>query len=494
MAADPAPLVALRGVWKVFEGVPVLRGIDFDIRPGEVHALLGGNGSGKSTIVKILSGAYQPTAGRIEIGARTTVLPRPSDAHQQGIYMVPQEPHIFPNLTVLENLTMGLAGGVANAAQARRIADEIGLSVDFAMPGGGLSIANQQLVEIIRGLLRKARVLILDEPTSSLTRREVDALAIEMRTLTARGIGILFISHRLDEVLDLADRVSVLRDGHFVLSAPAAELTPEKLVEAMLPADFLPATESTVAPQGRNPVLEVSGLTGRAFRDVSFNVLPGEVVGIAGVVGSGRTELAQAIYGIDTDVTGEVRINGKAAPHRAPQSCQAMGLSYVPEDRHAHGIFLTLPSARTISAGLLALGRRKFLAPRMEGELASRFVDRLRIKLSSTAQVARILSGGNQQKIVLAKMLAPEPRIVIMDEPTRGIDARARQDVYRIIRELTAQGVGVVVISSEMGEVAEISDRVLVMLRGRMMALPTGRRSVEEISAATFASRRGAAA
>ncbi|MCB6177627.1 sugar ABC transporter ATP-binding protein [Rhodobacter sp. Har01] len=485
---NAAPLVALRDVWKVFEGVPVLRGIDFEVRTGEVHALLGGNGSGKSTLVKILSGAYPPTEGHVEIGGRPEVLPRPSEAHRQGVYMVPQEPHIFPSLTVLENLTMGLAGGRARAEEARRIAREIGLAVRFDAPGGELSIANQQLVEIIRGLLRKARVLILDEPTSSLTRREVDALAAEMRALTARGIGILFISHRLDEVLELATRVSVLRDGHFVLSTPADGLTADQLVEAMLPADYTPATPGAAAvlPSG-DPVLEVRGLTGRAFRDVNFRVLPGEVVGIAGVVGSGRTELAEAIFGIDPDVTGEVRICGRDAPARAPRSCQAMGLSYVPEDRHAHGIFLTLPSAQTITAGLLALGRRQFLRRGAEDGLSGRFIDKLRIKLTSAQQVARTLSGGNQQKVVLAKTLAPEPRAVILDEPTRGIDARARQDVYRIIRELTAQGVGVVVISSEMGEVAEISDRVLVMRRGRMSALRAGRSSVEEISAATFA-------
>ncbi len=488
------PLVALQGVWKVFDGVPVLRGIDFDIRPGEVHALLGGNGSGKSTLVRILSGAHQPTEGTIAIDGRPVVLPRPSDAHRMGVYMVPQEPHIFPSLSVLENLTMGLGGGPAQEVEARRLAAEIGLGVDFAAPGAELSIANQQLVEIVRGLLRKARVLILDEPTSSLTRREVQALATEMRALAARGIGILFISHRLDEVLDLSDRVSVLRDGGFVLSAPAAGLTPERLVEAMLPSDYTPsAAAAAVRPADAEPVLDVRALSGRAFRDVSFQVQPGEVLGIAGVVGSGRTELAEAIYGIDTEVTGEVRIAGRPAPLRSPRISQAMGLAYVPEDRHAHGIFLGLPSSRTVVAGLLALGRRDCLGAGGEADLTRRFIDRLRIKISAPSQAARTLSGGNQQKIVLAKTLAPEPRVVILDEPTRGIDARARQDVYRSIRDLTAQGVGVVVISSEMGEIAEISDRVCVMRAGRLSPLAPGRRSVEQISAATFDARGGAA-
>ena len=495
--AKTTPLVALRGIWKVFASVTVLRGIDFDIRPGEVHALLGGNGSGKSTIVKIISGAYKPTAGTIEVGGVAQSFSRPSDAHAQGIYMVPQEPHIFPNLSVQENLLMGLAGDpAANAKRARGIAAEIGLASDFAAPGGELSIANQQLVEIVRGLLRNAKVLILDEPTSSLTRREVASLAAQMAALTARGIGILFISHRLNEVIDLSDRVSVLRDGNFVLADDTADLTADKLVEAMLPADFSgPAEHAAVTVErGTTPVLEVRHLTSLVFRDACFDVYPGEVVGISGVVGAGRTELAEAIFGIDGDATGEVLINGKPAVNRSPQACQEMGLSYVPEDRHAHGIFLDLPSAHTISSGLMALGRSRFMGAAKETELAQTFVDRLRIKLASPMQYARTLSGGNQQKIVLAKTLAPEPRVVILDEPTRGIDARARQDVYRIIRELTADGVGVVVISSEVGEIAEVSDRIMVMKRGRLVELAPGIRSVEQISAAAFDTNNGVTA
>jgi len=493
-----APPVALRGIWKVFASVAVLRGIDFDIRPGEVHALLGGNGSGKSTLVKIMSGAYQPTAGAIEIDGQPRVLARPSDAHAHGIYMVPQEPHIFPNLSVMENLTTGLAGDAGAARQrARQIAAQIGLKVDVNAPGGALSIAHQQLVEIARGLMRNARVLILDEPTSSLTHHEVESLAAQMRALTARGIGILFISHRLNEVLDMSDRVSVLRDGQFVLAAPTAGLNAEMLVQAMLPEDFDTGSErqaSAAIPQDARRVLEVRNLSSQSFRDVSFDVRAGEVVGISGVVGAGRTELAEAIYGIDAGATGEVLIDGQPARRRTPRSCQEMGLSYVPEDRHAHGIFLSLPSAQTISSSVMALGGARFMAPARESALAQGFIDRLRIKLSSPMQMARTLSGGNQQKVVLAKTLAPEPRVIILDEPTRGIDARARQDVYRLIRKLTASGVGVVVISSEVSEIAEVSDRVLIMHRGRLSAMPEGPLDVDHIAAATFADSPGAPA
>ncbi|MBX3582716.1 MAG: sugar ABC transporter ATP-binding protein [Rhizobiaceae bacterium] len=503
IAAAPSsvPLVSLRDVWKVFESVTVLRGIDLDIYPGRVLALLGGNGSGKSTMVKILSGAYQPTAGVIEVKGVPTVLSHPSDAHAKGIYMVPQEPHIFPNLSVMENLTAGLKGDPdANEARALTVAREIGLDTDFDSPGGELSIASQQLVEITRGLLRNARVLILDEPTSSLTRREVANLARQMKELKARGIGLLFISHRLNEVLELTDDTQVLRDGRIVLNAPSAELTTDMLVEAMLPADFAPPSDITErdpgtasSPSDKSAVLSVRNLSSRLFRDVSFDVYPGEVLGISGVVGSGRTELAEAIYGIDAFAKGEVHIAGRAAPRRSPQISQAMGLSYVPEDRHAHGIFLALPSSQTVTAGLLSLGRSRFMKRDHELSLTQEFIDRLRIKLSSPLQVARTLSGGNQQKVVLAKTLAPAPRVIILDEPTRGIDARARQDVYRTIRELTAEGVGVVVISSEVGEIAEVADRVMVMRRGRLVPLPGGPKSVEQISAATFAANGAAA-
>ena len=485
------PLVALRDIWKVFESVTVLRGIDLEIRPGTVLALLGGNGSGKSTIVKIMSGAYQPTAGTIEIRGRPTVLSQPSDAHAHGIYMVPQEPHIFANLSVLENLTVGLRGdSTVNARRAREVAHEIGLDVDFGSSGGELSIASQQLVEIVRGLLRNAHVLILDEPTSSLTRREVTNLAAQMRRLKARGIGLVFISHRLNEVLELTDDTKVLRDGRIVLSAPSADLTADILVEAMLPADFIAPTAEVATSAGtpsEGPVLSVRNLSGRVFRNVNLDVFPGEVVGISGVVGSGRTELAEAIYGIDPHVTGEVEIASQPAPRRTPQLSQAMGLSYVPEDRHAHGIFLALPSAQTVTAGVLSLGRSRFMRQDQETALTQDFIERLRIKLSSAMQVARTLSGGNQQKVVLAKTLAPGPRVIILDEPTRGIDALARQDVYRTIRELTSDAVGIVVISSEVGEIAEVSDRVMVMKRGRLVALPAGVKGVDQISAATFA-------
>ena len=486
-------VAALRDIWKVFAGVPVLKGIDFDLRAGEIHALLGGNGSGKSTAVKILCGAYQPTAGAIEMNGQTVTFDSPSDAHRHGVYMVPQEPHIFPHLTVEENLLLGDGINPDGAMEkAKRLAQESGFEADFASPGGFLSIANQQLVEILRGLLRDARLLIFDEPTSALTVREVESLFQHMQRLKARGIAILFISHRLNEVLEISDRVSVLRDGSFVLRAPTDTLTAGKLVEAMLPGATPTGAAQAASRLGAEvsrigaPVLEVRGLSGDMFHDVSFKVWPGEVVGLAGLVGAGRTELAEAIVGLDTNVQGEVHIAGAPVNDRTPRMCQERGLSYVPEDRHAHGIFLDLPHPSTTSASVLRKLGRFFLWPRQERALSDQFVEQLAIRTSTWSQLSGTLSGGNQQKIVLSKTLATDPKIIILDEPTRGIDARARQDVYRIIRDLTSRGVAVLLISSELGEIVDLSDRVLVMYRGRAEELAPRNIGLEQVSAASF--------
>ena len=491
----------LRDIWMVFAGVPVLKGIDFDLRAGEIHALLGGNGSGKSTTVKILCGAYRPTAGTIRLNGEPVSLDSPSDAHRHGVYMVPQEPHIFPHLTVEENLLLGDGIEPMGALEkARRLAQESGFEADFASPGGFLSIANQQLVEILRGLMRDARLLIFDEPTSALTVREVESLFQHMQRLKERGIAILFISHRLNEVLEISDRASVLRDGAFVLREPTEKLTPGRLVEAMLPGATGDTTpHGTTLPKAAvsrtgTPVLEVRNLNGDMFHDVSLKVWPGEVVGLAGLVGAGRTELAEAILGIDSNIRGEVRIAGEPVNDRTPRACQERGLSYVPEDRHAHGIFLQLAHPATTSASVLRKLGRFFVWPGKERALSDRFVQQLDIRTSSRSQFSGTLSGGNQQKIVLSKTLATDPKVIILDEPTRGIDARARQDVYRIIRGLTGRGVAVLLISSELGEIVDLSDRVLVMYRGRVEELAGQQISFDVVSAASFGLAPGDAA
>jgi len=470
-------LLELRNVWKVFAGVPVLKGINFTLGEGEIHALLGGNGSGKSTTMKIISGAYQLDDGEILLYGKPVRLDSPKVAHDHGVYMVPQEPHIFPHLSVLENLGIGLNLNKQELkARVEPLLDALGFHADLDEQAAFLSIAQQQLLEIVRGLLRNARILIFDEPTSALTFRETEQLFERMRTLASQGIGLIFISHRLGEVMEIADRVSVLRDGVMVLDEPVENITPHDLVHAMLPEAATEAPEEAAHKRSQfgDVVLEVENLNSEAFSDVSLKLRAGEVLGLAGLVGSGRTELSEAIVGIDQHARGSVRILGTELPRRNPALCQQHGLVYVPEDRHAHGIFLDLPSVYTITAGILDRLGKWLISSEAEKKIGQKFVDAMNIKLSSIWQIAGTLSGGNQQKVVLAKALAGEPKVVILDEPTRGIDASARQDVYRLIRDLTSQGVAILLISSELEEVVELSDRVLVMYRGRIIDELTG--------------------
>ncbi len=488
-------LVSMTGIWKFFGGVPVLKSVDLDLRAGEVHALLGGNGSGKSTLMKILSGAYALDRGRISSRGRDLVFSDPQSAHAHEIYLVPQEPKVFPNMSVYENVVCGMRMLPADTmARVAGFAADLGLEGDLQDPASTLSIANQQILEIVRSLIRDARVLIFDEPTSTLTFKEVAALFARIRVLAARGIGIFFISHRLNEIFEIADRISVLRDGVLVLSKPASELTTQDVIRAMLPASEGAENGASSARGPRAPVpadapevLRVERLSGYGFTDVSFTVRRGEVLGFAGVVGAGRTELAHAILGLDEFATGSVFVEGRQLANRSPARCLAAGIGYVPEDRHLHGIFLDLPNVQTMTAGILSRIGRPFLSPRREALLARRYIEELRIKVFSGAQVSRTLSGGNQQKVVLAKILAAEPRLVILDEPTRGVDAQARQDVYKLIGELRQKGISSILISSDLPEVIQESDRIIVMHGGRISAELSGPVfDLEQVTARAF--------
>lgn len=487
------PLVMMKDIWKVFAGVPVLQGINLQLMPGDIHALLGGNGSGKSTTMKILSGVYIPERGHISLNGKQVVFHAPHEAHKQGIYMVPQEPHIFPHLSVEENLLMGLEMERSAArAQIQRLSQEIGFESDLSEEAGLLSIANQQLLEIIRGLLRKAQILILDEPTSALTFREVENLFQRMRTLSQRGIGIFFISHRLNEVLTISHRVSVLREGQIVLAAPTSEVDSATLVRAMLPEDAVVQQVEAHARSGQNHAsdkvaLAVKNLSSDAFQNMSFEVHAGEVVGLAGLVGAGRTEVAEAVVGLDPNARGEVIINGRDMKKHDSRQSQADGLVYVPEDRHAHGIFLDLSSLYTMTATILDRLGRYVLSAKQEEAVGDDYRQRLSIKMNSLHQIARTLSGGNQQKVVLAKALASKPSVIILDEPTRGVDASARQDVYQLIKKLATEGVGILLISSELEEIVDLSDRILVMYQGRITTeIPRTDISLQKVMSAAF--------
>ncbi len=470
-------LLSLKNIWKMFSGVSVLKGINFTLHSGEIHALLGGNGSGKSTTMKIISGAYQPNAGSISISGKEVVISSPKIAHSLGIYMVPQEPYIFPHLSVFENLAMGL--NIPKAKLEPKIAKALSgldFKVDLSQEAGFLSIAQQQLLEIVRGLLRDVNILILDEPTSALTFKEVKQLFTFMRNLSNQGIGIIFISHRLNEVKEISDRISVLRDGQFVLDKATSETSTEELVQSMLPKDSLGFIEKQGQKLSKKDyanaktVLNLSQLNSTVFKNINFNIKAAEVLGLAGLVGSGRTEIAEAILGIDKHATGQVEIDGKILNKRSVESCQKHGLVYVSEDRHAHGIFLDLPNLYTITASILSKLGNLVISKQKEEQIGQGFVSDLNIKVNDLYQDAGTLSGGNQQKVVLSKALATKPKIIILDEPTRGVDAAARQDVYRLIRKLTSESVAVLLISSEMNEIVDLSDRVIVMYRGKAVA------------------------
>lgn len=472
-----APLAELQEVWKSFSGVPVLRGVSVDVRAGEIHALVGGNGAGKSTLMRVLTGAVQPDSGRIVLQGTVVRRVTPASARREGISLVPQEPALFPNLSVLENITLGLDSGAATRREAIAAAvASLGHTIDLDQPAAALSISDQQLVEIARGVLRQCRVLVVDEPTAALTVRETAALFERLKSLAMRGLGIFYISHRLGEVFELCHRITVLRDGEVVLQAPTGEVSPDALMAAMVPASDVgrgrgavsTAAHARAADRSDAPVaprLSVQGLSGQGFRDVSFSIAPGEIVGLAGVVGSGRTELAETIFGLRPG-RGSVELNGRPLAPRSPRRCLEHGLAYLPEDRHAHGIFLGATVIENISASVLGRLSPLRIRRRAERDLAARLCGELRLTGANIGQLAATLSGGNQQKVALGKCLAATPRVVILDEPSRGIDAQARLDLYAAVEELAAQGMGVLLISSDFEEIVRLSQRVLVMRRG----------------------------
>ena len=477
-AGNSVPLLSVRGIYKSFGLNAVLKGIDLDIMPGEVLALIGGNGAGKSTLMKIIMGIYSHDSGDLSMDGQAVALNRPSDALARGIYMVPQEPLLFPNMSVEENIIIGFDRGKAELR--RELVDtmaEIGWDLDLSRKASSLSIAEQQLVEILRGILRHARLLILDEPTSALTFDEVKSLFKVVRDLREKGIGIIYITHRLAEVFDIATHVAIMRDGAITIQGPVADFTREDLVKGLLPPNAADHTQargssSSTVDYEAEPVFELDGFSGYGFSDVSLKVWPGEILGVAGVVGAGRTEMATTIFGMDKVLGGRAVLNGKDITGKKTRQVIAAGLNYVPEDRHLNGLFKICDvSANTTSASLFggALGR-VLIDRRAEYDITEKYVKNFRTKVTGHDQLAGSLSGGNQQKIVIGRSLATDPGLVILDEPTRGIDAAARGDVYHIIHQLREQGLSILLISSDMEELEELADRVVTMYQGRINA------------------------
>jgi ABC-type sugar transport system ATPase subunit len=481
------PLLQMNGITKSFPGVRALENVSLDVFPGECLALVGENGAGKSTLMKILSGVHAPDSGEIWLDGRQVTLHNPRQAQDLGISIIYQEFNLMPNLTVAENIfvgrepsSAGFVRGAEMTRQARELLGQLGVTLQPQEIVRDLSVAEQQMVEIAKALSFNARIVIMDEPTSALTDREVDALVEIIRGLKSRGMGVIFISHRLDEVEEIADRVTVLRDGRNAGTLPIAEAPAEKIVQMMVGRDLgdLFQKDAAVYETDAPFALEVRGLNRAAskfdpsainLRDVSFGVRAGEIVGLAGLVGSGRTEVARAIFGADAFDSGEVLVAGEHVNIRSPKDAISHGIGLVPEDRKAQALVLGLAVRENISlASLPSLVRFGFVRLNEERERAEEFVKALRIRTPSLEQKVVNLSGGNQQKVVIAKWLSLQPRVLIVDEPTRGIDIGAKAEVHNLLNELAKQGVAILMISSELPEILGMSDRVLVMREGRI--------------------------
>lgn len=463
-------IAAVEDLWKSYGGNPVLRGVNIDVAAGEIHALVGGNGAGKSTLMKAITGVASPDSGRIVIGGKEVKNLSPAAAHSNSVYMVPQEPQLFPNLSVFENVALALGSRRVSRAEVVGVVASLGHPIDLDQPASDLSISGQQLIELVRGILREARLLIVDEPTAALTAREVERLFSQLRSLAATGVGIFFVSHRLSEIFELCERVTVLRDGNMVLQARTTDVNVADLVQAMVPdAQVTQRRNSTKSiDRGTEPTLRIENLSGQGFIDVSMEVRPGEVLGIAGVVGSGRTELAETVYGLRPG-TGTVTLGGQPFIRRSPRRAVARGLAYVPEDRHAHGIFLLGSIVdNTTSSVLNRVSTGGILNTTRENTMTDSFAIDLAIQKGSRKRRSANLSGGNQQKVSLAKALASNPRVIVLDEPSRGVDVAAREDLYRLIDRLATRGLAVVLISSDFEEIVDLSHRVLIMREGRI--------------------------
>jgi ribose transport system ATP-binding protein len=470
------PLLSMRGIVKSFPGVRALRGVDVELRGGEVLALLGENGAGKSTLIKILAGAHRPDAGSILVNGEPAHFSSPLDARRAGIAVIYQEFQLVPTLTAVENIFLGrepARAGFVLRSEERRRAEElfarIGVPIDLDVPCRALTVAQQQVVEIARALSQDARLVVMDEPSATLTPQEVERLFAIVRDLRAKGIGIIYISHRLDEVFAIADRVQVLRDGEGIDCRPIGDVTRDELIRLMvgrrLEEEF-PKRSVALGP----PRLRVKNLTrGRKVRDVSFEIRQGEVLGLTGLVGAGRTETARAIFGADRLESGLIELDGRGLDIRSPRDAIAAGIALLTEDRKAQGLVLAQSVRENFALpNLERFSSWGFVLRRDEREALNQRVAELRIRLASSEVPAGTLSGGNQQKVVLAKWLQRNCEVLLFDEPTRGIDVGAKVEIYRLINDLAAAGKAILLISSELPEVLGMSDRILVMHEGRL--------------------------
>ena len=474
-------LLKLTDVSKAYDGLQALRGVSFDLARGEVHALVGENGAGKSTLIKTVTGAVVPDRGTIEVDGRPLERNDPATSRALGIRAIYQQPALFPDLTVTENIALGLEAQRGwrrvrwsrRRDRARALLERIGAEIDPETEVRRLSMPEQQLVEIARAIGAAARIMIMDEPTASLSEKEVENLFRVIRELRADGVGIIYISHRLDELPQVADRVTALRDGSLVGTHPMSRVNRAELIRMMVGREISAVFPKRAIVPGAVR-LDVRGLSSRAegVSDVGFDVRAGEILGLAGLVGAGRTEAARLLFGLAPKDAGEVRLDGRPIEVRSPADAVAHGIAYVPEDRRRHGVILEMSVAD--NATLAVLGRissRGWLDAGREAALAAEYVDRLGVKTPSIDVPVGSLSGGNQQKVALARWLATDPKVLILDEPTQGIDVGAKAEIHRLMGDLASRGLAIVMISSELPEILGMSDRIAVMHAGRVVGV-----------------------
>ena len=481
-AASPAsapPALSLKGASKTFGPVVALADGTIEVLPGEIHALVGENGAGKSTLVKILAGVHSPDGGEFRVAGKSAQFRNVSESKAAGISVIYQEPTLFPDLSVAENIFIGRQPkgrfGLISRSEMRRKAAELfetlGVPIDPDRIADGLSIADQQIIEIAKAISLDANVLVMDEPTAALSGVEVERLFSVARALRDKGAGILFISHRFEEVFDLSDRITVMRDGRYIQVHRTADVTVPEIVHEMVGRELGELFPKETAEIG-DVVLKVENLNSAGtFTGISFEVRAGEIVALAGLVGAGRTEVARAIFGIDSYDSGSVSLHGRTLKPHSPRDAIAAGIGFVPEDRRKQGLVLDLSVSRNATLTLRnSLARFGLISGRREREAAEEWSQRLQVKTGSQDLAVSTLSGGNQQKVVLAKWLATDPTFLIVDEPTRGIDVGTKAEVHRLISDLAGRGIAILMISSELPEVLGMADRVLVMHEGRISA------------------------
>lgn len=479
-------MLRFRNIAKTYPGVRALRGVELELRAGEVHALLGENGAGKSTLIKIASGVVAPDPGAvIELGGAPVEGATPRRMQELGLAVVYQNPTLFSELSVAENLMLGEDGPVISwrrrAARARELLARVGATIDVDRPVKELRMAEKQLLEIARALGRSAKVLILDEPTASLSQQDADRLLDLVEKLRGDGVAVLYITHRLEEVLRLADRFTVLRDGAYVGTYPRAEVDRARLVRLMAGRELAELFPKVNAALGET-LLETRGLchAPSGVRDVSLSVRRGEILGLGGLVGAGRTEFARVLFGLAPATSGEILLEGRPIRVASVSDALAHGLAYVPEDRKEHGVVEALPIAENISLPVLRRMGGAWLDEATENALAAELALRLGVKAASIFVAAGTLSGGNQQKVALARWLAIKPRLLILDEPTQGIDVGAKAEIHRLMGELVKEGMAIILISSEMPELLGLADRIAVFRRGRVAGVLPAREATRE--------------